>query len=198
MRFIVVIVAILLTGAGVAVFFSPEVAAIVLAVVAIIFRRFIGKIVWLLSLMVMPMKWRRAYQALAKSLTHATLERFEVVRVRWIQATWPIRFAMLIAGGLCGGFAAFVLLIMPVHVGKIPFIGIWMREVATPYLMRSATLKGLEAHVPLAWKRIPAQIRAAVSGPYMRLWWYTARKLVGTRQALGKRAAAVSKGRTKH
>lgn len=193
MRYLMAIVAILLLCAGSTMFFYwDDLSALWLPLLVVFLRRAIWRVVYrffwfMLLLPIMPERARHAYFKLVGAMKHAAVVYSADVVAMWKWAPWWLRVLMALVGAMLSGLAALVLLVIPVHVGKIPFIGVWLKEVGTPALMRSAAARGIELNVPPAWKSAPAHIREFFRKPYMRLWWWTARRLVRTRQAVGRR-----------
>jgi len=183
----------LLLCAGSATFyFWDYVSALWLPFLVVFFRRAIWRLAYrfcffLVIVPFMPDRFRHEYFKLIAALKHATVVYGEDAAAIWKWAPWWLRVPMALGGAVLSGLGAFALLILPVHVGKVPFVGGWLRETGVPYLMRSATAHGIELNLPAAWKGTPEHIRQRLKKPYMRLWWWTARRLVRSRQAIGRR-----------
>jgi hypothetical protein len=194
-----VVAAVLLLCAGaVAIFYFDSFWGVLIPLTLVFFQRagwrILYKLLWLLIVIpFMPEKWRHAYFELAKEISQVALRGWNVTQRIWVHAPWWLRVIMSLSGACASGVVALFFLVIPVHVGKIPFVGVWMQEVAMPYLMQTAAARGIEANIPLVWRRMPGAIRLRFDSRYRRLWWWTARWGVRTRQAVGRRTAIVAR-----
>ncbi len=201
MRYLMAIVLILLLATGSVLFFYLDDAwALGLPAFYFVGRQAAVRLVWracwfLVILSVMPDDWRHAYMHLCNVWKQLSMHIAQEVRIVWDWAPWPLKALMIVAAAMCSGLCAFTLFIVPVHVTNIPFVGLWLRDTGLPYLMRSATAKSIELNLPVAWVSMPTYVRQRVRKPYMRVWWWTARRLVHSRQALGRRAAYLHRKR---
>lgn len=193
MRIAIAFALLLLIGGGASLFYDSFVPLLVAAVV-FFSRRFAGRFVWDIFVVPLMPEWaRHAYFSAIRALKRAAVLAFIGVRMLWIVSPWPVRAALVLASALAAGLTAFILLVIPVPLGKVPFIGPWLREIVMPYLLRTATAKSIEMHVPEAWRRIPLRLRRTLSWPYMRLWRFSARWAVRTRQAIGRRSLLIER-----
>lgn len=191
MRYLMAVALALLIGAGSAMFFYwHHVSGFLLPLGVVFFRRVIWHVAlrFCLLMFAMPLmssSTRRAYFKLIAEIKRATVVYGEDLIALWKWSPWWLRLPTLLLGAVFAGLAAFVLLVVPVHVSKIPFAGAWLRETCIPWLMRTAAMRGIERNVSPAWRKVPRSIRRHLEKPFTRLWWWTAWHLVETSQMLG-------------
>lgn len=197
-RAIEVGIAVLLFCAGCALFYyysSPE--AFALPALVLFLRRAAWKIAYrffwvFLILPFVPDMWRHKGEKLKRQAYLFARLFARMGRRVWHVSPRPVRFVFSILGALLSGIVAFVCIVLvPVRIQHIPFVGAWLREAGIPYLMRTAAAKQVELYLPEVWKTMPGRVRKVIDCVYRRIWWRTARYAVRTRQVLGRRALAV-------
>lgn len=81
------------------------------------------------------------------------------------------------------GVLAFLLLVVfPVRVQNVPFVGHWLKQVAIPYLMRAAAARGVELNMPKLWGKVPAFLREPAERVFWWVWTRTAGYAIKTSQ----------------
>ena len=195
-RAIEIAVVILLTCGGIALFYyySSE-AGLALPALSVFLRRagirLVSRFLWVLLLPFLPIMWRNWGRELKAefndSVRYMGLQAQRLLR----ESPTPIRALLFVLYAVCAGITAFVLLVLvPIRVQNIPFVGMWLRETAVPYLMRAAAARGVEFHLPRMWQKVPRFIRVPIGRAHWWILWHTADFAVRTRQASARRMAA--------
>ena len=87
---------------------------------------------------------------------------------------------MLMAGASLGLVALFPL---PVPA----FVGLWLKGKILPFVARFALGRWVTSKFPYMVRIVPAPIRGTIRRSYRRLWVWTMRKMIGTRERARKR-----------
>ena len=180
--------AILLTSVGTAVYFYFDHAvAIFVTVTMLTFRRILSQLFWILIVVpVMPERLRHALAELTRRFRTWRIDAWEDVTTAWQGGTIFVRILISLGAALGSGFIAGMIIYSPGNVRRIPGIGPVLSETVMPYLMKTATVKSVEMHIPTAWRQLPARIRTFFWRPFRYLWWRTARRGLKTRQMAGR------------
>lgn len=196
--------ALALCVAGVAVFFYLGFEYEFLLAFAFLFsKRFVSRYLSKLLIipviyMLLPEAWRHKIDAWLLVYRNNVKRAFNACVSTWKWAPWWLRAIMAIVCAIVAGVTVVVCIFIPVPVKKFPFIGEAMRRQVIPYLMHQSALRGLDDQLPEIVTRIPRGIRDTARKYYMRLWWKTARKLVKTRQGLGRNMVRIKLEKESH
>ena len=167
-RAIEIAVVVLLTCGGIALFYyySSE-AGLALPALSVFLRRaglrLAWKFLWILALPFLPIMWRNRGRVLKAEFNYSVRYMGLQAKRLWQQSPKPIRALLFVLYSIGAGIAVFfVLVIVPGRVQDIPFVGMWLRQTAVPYLMRAAAARGVEFHLPQMWQKVPRFIRVPI------------------------------------
>lgn len=141
-------------------------------------------LITLLIYPLLPDSVRRWIDEAAFTVKHAILRFFDRRVQDWEYAPWWMRLIMLMIGAMLAGLIAAILLILPVHVRKIPYAGEVLQKRIVPWLLHRSAIGQVEKKIPEAAKVLPIYVRRTLGHAYLWLWWKTAVPLFESRQSL--------------
>ena len=89
--------------------------------------------------------------------------------------------------GMCAGSVLFVLSFVPFKSELMVFADSTIRGRVVPFLSRIAAARGIRRLTPDAWREAPDTWRTKAERKYLHLWWWTMRRLIRKRMAIGRR-----------
>ncbi len=184
------IAALVLSGAGAGLFFYFGFEyAVYLPFFSLFAQRAVSRFAFkfLLLLLIYPLlpdSWRRAIERTARRYKKYCAWCMQQAIDLWKGGAWWVRLIIVVIGALCAGLFAGILLIMPVHVRRVPLVGEALQKKTIPWLLHRSALGELDKRLPDVAKTIPLMIRRTVGHYYHKLWWATAKPLWESRQTL--------------